>query len=221
MPPKLRAKGRFQSITAVAHWAQKLLDLIGRKGKADAALDASKVRKAFCGLAPLRSFLTRFCQVCSIAERFLELMKTKGLNETTYHTAQDLLVQLPARSLLRHRLAAWLENHIIIFRNLGQLDGSLPVSSDPIESLFGKFKTMIQRNPHAELNRLIFVLPLLCGDHSQAAIDQALDQCSHAQMLATIKQNVPPTLRQTRKQNLEMAPRSVPNSGDFHAHDSG
>ena len=80
---------------------------------------------------------------------------------------------------------------------------------------------MIQRNPHAELNRLIFVLPVLCGDHSQAAIDQALDQCSHAQMLATIKQNVPPTLRQTRKQNLEMAPRSVPNSGDFRAHDSG
>ena len=180
-----------------------------------------KARKAFAGLARLRPFLIRFCQVCALAELFLELLKTKGLNETTYQAAQDLLVTLPARSFLRKGLAAWLEKHIQIFRALGQAGGSLPVSSDPIESLFGKFKTIIQRNPQAELNRLIYVIPLLCGEHSEAAIDRALHQCSHAEMRSMIEHTVPQTLRQTRKQNLDKSPFSVPKSGDSYVLDSG
>ncbi len=153
-----------------------------------------------------------------MAELFLELLKTKGLNEATYEAAQDLLAKLPARSLVRKGLASWLQRHINMFRALGE--GSLPVSSDPVESLFGKFKTIIQRNPHAELNRLIYVIPLLCGDHSPAVIDRALHQCSHAQMLSMLEQTVPPTLRQTRKQNFDK-PFSEPKSGGICVQDSG
>jgi len=221
MPPKLRAKGRFQGITALALWSHKLLALIARKGKAGSVSDACKARKAFSGLARLRPFLNRFCQVCARVDLFLELLKTKGLNEATHKDAQDLLAKLPARSLLRKGLAAWLEKHILIFRALGQENGCLPVSSDPIESLFGKFKTIIQRNPHAELNRLIYVIPLLCGEHSEAVIHRALHQCSHSEMLSMIEQTVPPTLRQTRKQNLDKSPFSVPKSGDSYVYDSG
>jgi hypothetical protein len=221
IPPKLRTKGRFQGITALAQWAQKLLALLDHQGKAGSVEEARKARKAFAGLARFRPFLARFCQVCSLAELFLGLLKNKGLNETTYQAAQDLLAPLPPRSFLRRGLAAWLEKHIQIFRALKLGDGSLPVSSDPIESLFGKFKTMIQRNPHAELNRLIYVIPLLCGHHSQAAMDQALHQCSHKQMLSTIEQTVPPTLRQTRKEKLDKSSFSVPKSGDIYVPDSG
>lgn len=221
IPPKLRPKGRFQGITALARWAHQLLAWLALKGKGDGAAAARKARKAFSGLAQLRPFLTRFCQVCALAELFLEILKTKGLNETTYRAAQDLLAKLPARSSLRKGWASWLEKHIHIFRGLGPGVGSLPVSSDPIESLFGKFKTIIQRNPHAELNRLIYVMPLLCGNHPQAAIDRALHQCSHQEMLSVIEQTVPPTLRQTRKQNLDKSPFLVPKSGDTHVLDSG
>jgi len=221
MPPRIRAKGRFQGITALAQWAQKLLALLDRKGKAGFIEGVRQTRRAFAGLGRLRPFLARFCQVCSLVDLLLGLLKTKGLNETTYQAAQDLLATLPKHSFLRRGWAAWLEKHIQIFRALGGGDGSLPVSSDPIESLFGKFKTVIQRNPQAELNRLIYVIPLLCGHHSQAAIDHALHQCSHTQMLTTIEQTVPPTLRQMRKKNLDKSPFSVPKSGDIDAPDSG
>jgi len=221
LPPKIRTKGRFQGITEVALWAQKVLDLIGKRGKPHSNPDSSKARKAFAGLATLRPFLTHFCQVCSVAELFLALMKTYGLNEATYKSAKEILVKLPNNSLLRIRLSAWLDKHISIFRSIGFPDLSLPVSSDPIESLFGKFKTIIQRNPQAELNRLIFIIPLLCGEHSQPNIDRALAQCSHSQMLRAIEQNVPPTLRQTRKRKLLSPPPSVPKSGDSSSQDSG
>ena len=213
LPPKIRSKGRFQGITEVAEWARKVLDLIGCRNKAEDDSDLTKARKTFAGLAGQRPFLNRFCQTCSITELFLELMKTRGLNEATYIEAKDAVAKLPKRSIVRIRLSAWLEKHIHIHRALaiGQLP--LLVSTDAIESLFGKFKTVIQRNPQAELNRLIYVIPLLCGNHSHSDIDLALKNCSHPEMLNQIETAVPPTLRQQRSERFKNRSLPVPKSG--------
>ncbi len=221
LPPKLRSKGRFQGITEVAKWARKILDFMGGKGKAEDNSDLGKARKTFAGLAKLRPFLNRFCHTCSITELFLELMKTHGLNETTYIHANDVLAKLPKRSLVRMRLSTWLEKHIQIHRALaiGQLP--LLVSTDALECLFGIFKTVVQRNPQAELNRLIYVIPLLCGNHSYSDIDHALNMCSHAEMLHQIEQTVPPTLRQQRRQHFEKRALPVPKSGGEQRLDAG
>ena len=212
LPPKIRSKGRFQGITKVAKWAQQILDLIGGKGRAPAGSDVSKLRKAFSGLATLRPFLNRFCHTCNITDQFLALMKTEGLNESTYITAKNILGELSEKSLLRNRLSTWLEKHINIHRALSIGQMPLLVSSDAIESLFGKFKTIIQRNPRSELNRLIYVIPLICGNHSYHDIDYALNLCAHSEMLSQLQQTVPQTLRQQREQNLTKCPASVPKS---------
>ena len=101
LPPKLRSKGRFQGITVVAKWACKIPDLIGGNDKAEDNPAIGKARKTLAGLDKLRPFLNRFCHTCSITELFLELMKTRGLNETTYSEANDGLAKLPERSLVR------------------------------------------------------------------------------------------------------------------------
>jgi len=221
LPPKIRSKARFQSITEVAEWARKMLALLARRGRAKEGSDLGKARAAFADLSQLRSFLAHFCYVCSVTERFLKLMKTNGLNQTTYRKAKAVLSKLPQNSSVRSRLSAWLERHIRIQRllNIGNLP--LPVSSDIIESLFGTFKTIIQRNPQAELNRLIYVLPLLCGDLSPNRIDQALKDCSHSQMLQYIEQHVPPTLRQQRLRTLRNNLPPVPKTGAFPSLESG
>ena len=214
LPPKLRTKGRFQGITQLANWAHRVLELFGNKQPTLSPAEAGKFRQAFAGLSDLRRFLSTFCHACSVTELFLKLLKTRGLNETTYHEAQELLARLPAQKL-RTGLSAWLDKHVLIFRSLDIANSSLLVSSDLIESLFGKFKTIVQRNPHAELNRLLFVIPLLCGHHSPEAIHQALSQCSHSQMLSRIKEIVPPTLRQLRTKKFKTTPLGRPKTGGF------
>ena len=220
LPPKIRTKGRFQGITAVAQWAQKILDLAGGKGRAQAPSDLSKMRRTFAGFAALRPFLKRFSHTCALTERFLKLLKTTGLNEATHLEAQAILAQLSPRSLVRRRLSLWLEKHIHIQRLLAMGQQPLLVSSDAIESLFGLFKTVIQRHPQAELNRLIYVLPLLCGNHSLDEIDGALKQCSHTAMRNHIEKNLPPTLRQHRAQKFKTSAIPVPKSGIFQRPDS-
>ncbi len=220
LPPKIRTKGRFQGITAVAQWAHKILDLVGGKGRAQANSDLSKMRRTFAGFAALRPFLKRFSHTCALTERFLKLLKTSGLNETTHLEAQAILAQLPPLSLVRRRLSLWLEKHIHIQRLLAMGQQPLLVSSDAIESLFGLFKTVVQRNPQAELNRLIYVLPLLCGNHSADEIDGALKQCSHTAMRNHIEKNLPPTLRQHRAQRFKMSAIPVPKTGNCQKPDT-
>ena len=220
LPPKIRTKGRFQGITELANWARRVVELLSKKPRTGAPAEVEKLRQAFAGLGLLRPFLSSFCRTCTVTEHLLKLLKNHGLNENTYREAQKLLAPLSPRSTLRKGLSRWLDRHLTTFRALGLADGTLPVSSDPIESLFGKFKTIIQRNPHAELNRLVFVIPLLCGRHSASDIDQALAQCSHGQMLSQIEKVVPPTLRQIRAQKLKTTSTSGPKTGDFSRNNS-
>ena len=221
LPPKIRSKGRFQSITQLAKWAQEILKHLGKGGPPQSKADALKLNRAFAGLPALRPFLWRFCQTCSLTEQFLKLMKNKGLNAATNREARKLLAQSTAPAEIKQGLTTWLDKHLAHFHALKIPRGSLPVSSDPVESLFGKFKTIVQRNPHAELNRLIFVIPLLCGRHTPADIAAALSQCSHQQMRAQVARTVPTTLRQLRANKFKSAPLFDPKTGDSKCQNTG
>jgi len=216
LPPKIRTKGRFQGITELAQWAEKLLNLMGGQGRSKENSELGMLRTAFRGLSQLRLFLEQFGATCRVTEQFLKLLKLKGLNQATCSEAKNLLKQLPERSEVHTRLSSWLDRHLHIQCRLaiGQLP--LLVSSDAIESLFGKFKTIVQRNPQAELNRLVYIIPLLCGTHTSAQIDLALQGCSHGKMLDQLEQTIPPTLRQQRHRILNAtSPDQVPETGNL------
>ena len=213
LPPKVRTKGRFQGITEVAEWAGKLLNLMGGPGRSKNDSEVGMLRKAFHGLSQLRGFLEQFCATCRVTERFLKLLKRNGLNQATGAQAKIILKQLPQDSQVRARLASWIDRHLKIQRELAIGQIPLLVSSDVIESLFGKFKTIVQRNPQAELNRLVYVIPLLCATHTSAEIARALRGCSHGQMLDQIRKTIPLTLRQQRYRVLDSASRRVPETG--------
>ena len=56
---------------------------------------------------------------------------------------------------------------------------SLPVSSDIIEALMGKFKAVIQLNPKVEFNRMVLAFPTLCGVIDETQVALTLSQVSH------------------------------------------
>ena len=221
LPPKIRSKGRFQGITRVANWAKKILQLFETNNNLTLEHDLNKARQIFAKLIKLRRFLNIFCHTCSIVELFLKIMKTSGLNEDSYLAAKNILAKLSHTSLVHSRLSDWLDRHIDIHRALSIGTKPLLVSSDAIESLFGLFKTVIQRNPQAELNRLVYILPLLCGHFSYVNIENALNNCSHSQMCFNINNSIPPTLRQFRIQNLKNTSESVPKTGNDKPLNSG
>jgi len=163
-PPKIRTKGRFQSIGKLAEWGKNILLVFNQPGRAKKDSALAVVRKALPGFSQRHAvFIHEFAETTQIAHSILKQLKQQGLNQPTYENCKGQADALPEQSAFKKRLLDWLERHRRVQAKLtGQ--HSLLVSTDILESLFGKFKRIIERSPTADINRMALVIPALCGN---------------------------------------------------------
>lgn len=195
-PPKIRKKGRFMSISNLAKWYLKISELLSVKGKAKKGSRLEKLREAFPGFLLLKPFIQKFSNATSVTASIMGILKNKGLSLDTFKESMALLDKLPSGSIVKERLDAWLRKHISIQQSLGPLP--LLISSDIIESLFGKFKSIKERTPQSEMNRSALLLPALCGDLKDQIIENAMRHASQQKLINWENKNVPTTMRKKR-----------------------
>jgi len=111
----------------------------------------AKLRAALPAFRTLRAFIATFAATAVTVSQVMEILKHKGLHRSTYKQCCQRAEQLPANSIVNHRLRAWLSRHIDIQRQLTSLP--LVISSDIVESLFGNFKHILERSPQADMIR--------------------------------------------------------------------
>lgn len=195
-PPKLRSKGRFQSISKLGQWGEKMLNVFAIKGPAKEGSQINKLRKAFPDFSQSREFILRFASTTKIVSQVMEILKNKGLDKHSYKQCYELSKKLPRNSKVKKRLQDWLKKNVALQKQLTPLP--LLVSSDIIESLFGNFKHIIERSPQADMNRTVLLIPALCGKLNDTIITQALHQASQVDLLAWEKKQIPYTMRKKR-----------------------
>jgi hypothetical protein len=196
-PPKLRTKGRFQSISKLGLWGDKMLQVLAVKGAAKKDSVLAKLRNALPGFGRLKPFIIRFARTAKITSNIMAILKNKGLNQVSYEQCQQLLKQLPRRSKVKKRLQIWLEQHILIQKKI--TSHPLLVSSDIIESLFGKFKHVIERSSHADMNRTALLIPALCGEMEKTMVESAFMQTCHKDLKSWEEEHIPYTMRKKRQ----------------------
>lgn len=198
IPPKIRTKGRFQSISNLGKWGEKMLTVFAVKGCAKKESLLDKLRTAFPKFLQLRKFIERFALTTKIASEIMEILKNKGLTKSSYKKCYELSKTLPRNSIVKKRLQAWLKQNIIIQKQIST--APLLVSSDIIESLFGHFKHILERSPQADMNRTVLLIPALCGSLNEVIITGALNQASHRDLEKWEKDNIPYTVRKKRQE---------------------
>lgn len=213
-PPKLRTKGRFQGITRFTSWARRLKPLLGGKGAVEANSIAGQLRVIAGGLGSHAAFLARFTLTCEVVEHCLEIFKNKGMNRETYRKVMEELARLPEASIVRQRLEIWSQRHLGIQARLSISQTPLLVSTDIIESLFGKFKNALARSPNAEFNRTVLTIPCLCGKLDSSVVAAALNSVNHRQLQKWEAENVVGTQAQARRafNRGELTPDKVPKT---------
>jgi hypothetical protein len=197
IPPKLRSKGRFQSIGNIGKWGGKMLDILAVKGRAKQGSVLARLRKALPGFLLLKPFILRFASTTRLLSQVMEIVKSQGLGPATYEQCHRLSEQLPKRSKVKKRLQTWLSRHMDICKQMTALP--LLVSSDIIESLFGNFKHIIERSPQADMNRTALLIPALCGNLDKTTIALALNLASHRDLQMWEEENIPYTVRKKRQ----------------------
>jgi hypothetical protein len=214
-PPKLRTKGRFMGITRLAEWAEKILPLLGGRGRVPEDTLAAELRRMLGGLGHHRLFLDRFIASCQVTRNFLEIAKNKGVNQESYRAMKAELTKLPAESPVRGRLERFLGRQLRIQSRLGIGQMPLPVSSDILESLFGKFKVVMARNTKAEFNQNILTIPCLCGKLTSDKVAAALNRVNQRDLESWVQKHVAETQWQRRAafNRGELRPETVPKAG--------
>jgi hypothetical protein len=209
IPPKLRSKGRFQSISTLGKWADKVLNVLSAKDRDRPDGVLAKLREALPGFRKFKPFIQRFASTTDAVARVLEILKNQGLDQAGFQKCCQICQSLPRNSKVKKRLQSWLDHHLEIQKRVTSLP--LLVSSDIIESLFGSFKHIIERSPQADMNRTALLIPTLCGHSTKATIDLALAQTRHHDLTSWEQENIPYTVRKERQ--AFFAPSNIQNPG--------
>ena len=98
IPPKIRTKGRFMSMSKLGDWASHLLVAIASRGRAKEKSQLDRLRKAMPGFCAFRSFIERFALNVKTMAAIMKILKHKGLNQKTYHQTMNIVQTLPSRS---------------------------------------------------------------------------------------------------------------------------
>ncbi len=208
-PPQLRTKGRFMSISKIGKWADKILAVMSVKGRAKKGSVLEKLRIALPGFVSQKAFIIHFSKTTKIVADIMELLKNNGLDKKTYETCIELVTFLPPNTKVQKRLQIWLEHHYSIQNQLTSFP--LLVSSDIIESLFGKFKHVMERSSQADMNRTVLLIPALCGKHTNEEVERTFNMTQHRDIKEWEEKNISYTLR--KQKQLFFKPISIQKAG--------
>jgi len=170
-PPTVHTKARFMNVHRLVTWADRLLNL-SPAGGAKAGSTLAKLRTCLDALPSCKAFITRFLDDAVPLLACQKILKTQGLSHDTLAQCEPLIDAIPSATV-RREFAGYLQSQLHTATRLGLDDVGLPISSDPIESLFGVAKQHgvgeIQ-----DAGRIALRLPALCSTPTQEEARQVL-----------------------------------------------
>jgi hypothetical protein len=152
-------------------WADRLLQL-SPPGGAKTGSTLARLRACLDALPTCKDLITRFRADAHGLLECQRILKTKGLSHDTLAQCEPFISEMPTATV-RQELSAYLAYELETAKTLGLEYVGLPISSDPIESLFGVAKRhgMGQTQDAA---RIALRVPALCGAPTREEAEQVL-----------------------------------------------
>ena len=171
-PPTVQTKARFMNVHRLVTWADRLLNL-SPTGGAKAGSSLSKLRACLDELPACKALIKRFRDDAIPLLACQKILKTQGLSHDTLAQCEPLIDTIPSGAV-RREFAGYLQYQLQTATTLGLDNLGLPISSDPIESLFG----LAKQHGVGEIKdagRIALRLPALCGTPTRQEAQQVLE----------------------------------------------
>lgn len=213
VPNKLRTKARFQGISKLAKWSQKAFEYCKNHLNDCEQKTRNLLMDNFQGYEFLAKFSKLFYQDCQVIDEVLKIVKNKGLSKETFIESMKILSTLQPTSEIRIQLEAYLTKNMKIL-NEQKIDTGI-LSTDIIESLFGKIKYILERSSTKDFNKLSLLLPGLVGEFNEELIINAIKKIKMKDIKKWEEENINETL--LKKKRKEFAKLKLNNSVPKHA----
>lgn len=171
-PPTVHTKARFMHVHRLVTWADRLLQL-SPAGGAKAGSTLAKLRACLDPLPACKALIRQFRADAVALLACQKILKTQGLSHATLAQCEPLIDTIPS-GVVRREFTSYLHYQLQTATTLGLDHIGLPISSDPIESLFGLAKQH-GMGEIKDAGRMALRLPALCGVPTRQEARQVLD----------------------------------------------
>jgi len=137
-PPTVHTTSRFMNVHRLVRWADRVLGLLPA-GRAKAGSVLAQLRTCLDDLPACRTLIRQFRDDAVALLACQQMLKTHGLTHDTLTQCEPLLDTM-ASVRVRQEFSRYLHHQLETATSLGLDKVGLPISSDPIESLFGLTK---------------------------------------------------------------------------------
>jgi hypothetical protein len=171
-PPKVQTTSRFMNVHRLVRWADRVLGLLPA-GRAKAGSVLAKLRACLDDLPACRTLIRQFRDDAVALLACQKMLKTRGLTHDTLSECEPVFDTM-ASVRVRQEFSRYLHHQLETATRLGLDAVGLPISSDPIESLFGLTKQH-GVGPVQDANRMALRIPALCGLPTPEEAQQVLE----------------------------------------------
>jgi hypothetical protein len=171
-PPQVQTTSRFMHVHRLVRWADRVLGLVPA-GRAKAGSVVAKLRACLDDLPACRPLSRQVRDAAGALLACQKMLKTHGLTRDTLRECKPLWDTM-ASVRGRQEFSRSLHHQLETAKRLGLDAVGLPISSDPIASLFGLTKQH-GVGPIKDANRMALRLPALCGVPTLEEAQQVLE----------------------------------------------
>ena len=203
-PPPLRQKSRFMNLASLLRWAQMvLLHLSDPNSPSRESVTAERMEEKLGWLRGFASELSLWSECQDVIDLSLSVINHEGLSTASLDELESRLwiwldreeqVERPANSLA----AALFQ---FVKDSVAKLRGDAPrgwLSSEVLESLFGRFKRLERQHSRGGFTRLVAAIPTLCRKVDADLIRKRFGETRAADVKQWIKSTLGTTLTARR-----------------------
>jgi hypothetical protein len=196
LPPAPRTKARWFNLEPSVNWGLRVLAYGRKEGLRD-----QKFAALFGWLEELEPLLEEARQMTAMIKAVCEIIKAKGINAPHVQLCRQRIEQI-AQTPKARTLGAEIMQFLDAQAALARLGETLLGSSDVIESVFGKYKSVVERSPLKVITEMVLTVAALTSARTSQAVKAAMETVSLKAVKNWFGANGNPTQLTRRKEVL-------------------
>lgn len=196
LPPAQRTKARWFNLEPLVRWGLRVIAY----GRGEHLKD-EKFGALFGWLTGFEAPLQEARQMVQMMKAVCAIIKQNGLNAEQVQRCEQRIQELGQTERARNlgeQVREFLRAQLAQVKPGETLLGS----SDVIESVFGKYKAVVERSPLKALTATVLMVAALTSDRKPGAIREAMETVDTAAVAAWFAANGEPTLLAKRREAL-------------------
>lgn len=194
--PSLRPKARYMNIESLLKWSRRILELLDRDACGGGASERAESRYGW--LRDERASIEKWSRWEATVHASVSYVRTRGLSADSQLGLREHLAELPSE-LFDETLATELGTFVGESSVAAGADECLVGSTEVLESLFGKWKTLERQESQSGITGLVLGLGALLGAWPRSRIRAALEATPVKHVVGWCHENLPSSVQSQRR----------------------